>query len=70
MPLPFAARLGPVREGLRLAVTQGTGTMLRDLPIPAGSKTASHQSFGVRGGFFAARRLRQGFERSGAECQG
>jgi cell division protein FtsI/penicillin-binding protein 2/cell division protein FtsW (lipid II flippase) len=41
MPLSFAGTLGPVRDGLRLAVTQGTGTMLRDLPIAAGSKTGT-----------------------------
>jgi cell division protein FtsI/penicillin-binding protein 2/cell division protein FtsW (lipid II flippase) len=41
VPLSFAAKLGPVRDGLRLAVTQGTGTMLRDLPIAAGGKTGT-----------------------------
>jgi cell division protein FtsI/penicillin-binding protein 2 len=41
VPLSFAANLGPVRDGLRLAVTQGTGTMLRDLPIAAGGKTGT-----------------------------
>jgi cell division protein FtsI/penicillin-binding protein 2 len=40
-PLSFADRLQPVRDGLRLAVTQGTGTMLRDLPIAAGGKTGT-----------------------------
>jgi cell division protein FtsI/penicillin-binding protein 2 len=39
--LPFAGSLQPVRDGLRLAVTQGTGTMLRDLPIAAGGKTGT-----------------------------
>jgi cell division protein FtsI/penicillin-binding protein 2/cell division protein FtsW (lipid II flippase) len=39
--LPFAGGLGPVRDGLRLAVTQGTATLLRDLPLPAGAKTGT-----------------------------
>jgi hypothetical protein len=41
--LPFAAQLGPVRAGLALEVTQGTGTMLRNLPEPAGGKTGTAQ---------------------------
>jgi cell division protein FtsI/penicillin-binding protein 2/cell division protein FtsW (lipid II flippase) len=40
-PLPFASRLGPVRDGMRQAVTQGTATALRSLPLPAGGKTGS-----------------------------
>jgi cell division protein FtsI/penicillin-binding protein 2/cell division protein FtsW (lipid II flippase) len=40
-PLPFAGGLGPVRAGLRLAVTQGTATLLRDLPVAAGAKTGT-----------------------------
>lgn len=47
--LSFADRLGPVREGLRLAVTQGTGTLLRDLPLPAGGKTGSAEDPGAGG---------------------
>lgn len=40
-PLPFAAQLGPVRAGMRLGVQQGTGTLLRDLNLDAGSKTGT-----------------------------
>jgi cell division protein FtsI/penicillin-binding protein 2/cell division protein FtsW (lipid II flippase) len=39
--LPFAGGLGPVRAGMRLAVTQGTATFLGDLPVPAGAKTGT-----------------------------
>jgi len=41
--VPFAAELGPVDQGLALEVTQGTGTMLRNLPEPAGGKTGTAQ---------------------------
>ncbi len=41
--LSFAAGLGPVQSGLALEVTQGTGTMLRNLPQPAGGKTGTAQ---------------------------
>jgi cell division protein FtsI/penicillin-binding protein 2/cell division protein FtsW (lipid II flippase) len=40
-PLPFAGTLGPVRDGMRLAVTGGTATFLRDVPVPAGAKTGT-----------------------------
>jgi cell division protein FtsI/penicillin-binding protein 2/cell division protein FtsW (lipid II flippase) len=40
-PLPFAAGLAPVKEGMRLAVTQGTATLLRNLPLPIGGKTGT-----------------------------
>jgi cell division protein FtsI/penicillin-binding protein 2/cell division protein FtsW (lipid II flippase) len=39
--LPFAGALGPVRDGMRLAVTGGTATLLRDVPAPAGAKTGT-----------------------------
>jgi cell division protein FtsI/penicillin-binding protein 2 len=39
--LPFAGALGPVRSGMRLAVTQGTATFLQDVPVPAGAKTGT-----------------------------
>jgi cell division protein FtsI/penicillin-binding protein 2 len=39
--LSFANSLGPVRDGMRMAVQSGTGTMLRDLPVPAGGKTGT-----------------------------
>ncbi len=42
-PLSFAGKLGPVQEGLALEVTRGTGTMLRNLPQPAGGKTGTAQ---------------------------
>jgi cell division protein FtsI/penicillin-binding protein 2/cell division protein FtsW (lipid II flippase) len=39
--LPFAGGLGPVRDGMRLAVTQGTATLLRDVQMPVGGKTGT-----------------------------
>jgi cell division protein FtsI/penicillin-binding protein 2/cell division protein FtsW (lipid II flippase) len=39
--LPFAGRLGPVRAGLRAAVTSGTALLLGSLPVPAGGKTGT-----------------------------
>jgi len=39
--LPFAAQLGPVRDGMRMAVTQGTANQLRSLPVSAGGKTGT-----------------------------
>jgi cell division protein FtsI/penicillin-binding protein 2 len=41
--LSFAGQLGPVDEGLGLEVSQGTGTMLQNLPEPAGGKTGTAQ---------------------------
>ncbi len=49
-PLPFAAALGAVRSGLRLAVTEGTGTQLQALQVPAGGKTGSAQDPSTPGG--------------------
>ncbi|HYS00765.1 MAG TPA: FtsW/RodA/SpoVE family cell cycle protein [Candidatus Eisenbacteria bacterium] len=45
-PLSFAAQLGVVRDGMRRAVTEGTATMLRGLPVPAGGKTGTAEDFG------------------------
>jgi cell division protein FtsI/penicillin-binding protein 2 len=45
--LPFAAELGPVREGMRAAVTGGTATSLAALPVPAGAKTGTAQDGGL-----------------------
>ena len=39
--LRFAGRLGPVRAGMAAAVTSGTASILRALPVPAGAKTGS-----------------------------
>jgi cell division protein FtsI/penicillin-binding protein 2/cell division protein FtsW (lipid II flippase) len=39
--LTFAGKLGPVREGMRQVVTNGTALALRDLPVPAGGKTGT-----------------------------
>jgi cell division protein FtsI/penicillin-binding protein 2/cell division protein FtsW (lipid II flippase) len=39
--LPFANVLGPVRDGLRLAVSEGTANQLRSLPMTAGGKTGT-----------------------------
>jgi cell division protein FtsI/penicillin-binding protein 2 len=40
-PLSFAAQLGPVRAGMRAAVTSGTATALASLPVPVGAKTGT-----------------------------
>jgi membrane peptidoglycan carboxypeptidase len=47
MPLPFAAQLGPVRDGMRGAVTGGTATRLSGLPLAAGAKTGTAQDGGL-----------------------
>ena len=47
-PLPFAAELGPVRDGMRAAVTGGTAARLAGLPVPAGAKTGTAQDGGLR----------------------
>jgi cell division protein FtsI/penicillin-binding protein 2 len=39
--LPFAGKLGPVRAGMRAAVTSGTASLLASLPAPAGGKTGT-----------------------------
>jgi cell division protein FtsI/penicillin-binding protein 2/cell division protein FtsW (lipid II flippase) len=49
-PLPFAGQLGPIRQGLRLAVVQGTGTQLADLPAAAGGKTGTAEDPSAPGG--------------------
>jgi cell division protein FtsI/penicillin-binding protein 2/cell division protein FtsW (lipid II flippase) len=41
--LSFARELGPVRSGMRAAVTGGTAAKLRDLAVPAGGKTGSSE---------------------------
>jgi cell division protein FtsI/penicillin-binding protein 2/cell division protein FtsW (lipid II flippase) len=46
-PVPFAAQLGPVRDGMRAAVTGGTSTRLAGLPVPAGAKTGTAQDGGL-----------------------
>jgi cell division protein FtsI/penicillin-binding protein 2 len=49
-PVPFAAALGPVREGMRGAVTGGTAVRLAGLPVPAGAKTGTAQDGGLPDG--------------------
>jgi cell division protein FtsI/penicillin-binding protein 2 len=46
-PLPFAAELGPVRDGMRAAVTGGTAVRLAGLPLQAGAKTGTAQDGGL-----------------------
>jgi cell division protein FtsI/penicillin-binding protein 2 len=46
-PLPFADALGPVREGMRAAVTGGTAVRLAGLPAPVGAKTGTAQDGGL-----------------------
>lgn len=43
VPLSFSSRLGPVREGMRLAATSGTAALLSNLPVAAGGKTGSSE---------------------------
>ncbi len=40
-PLPYARKLGPVREGMSLAATSGTASILNALPVTSGAKTGS-----------------------------
>jgi cell division protein FtsI/penicillin-binding protein 2 len=40
-PVPFAGALGPLRDGLRQAVTDGTAALLNGLPISAMAKTGT-----------------------------
>jgi cell division protein FtsI/penicillin-binding protein 2 len=49
-PLPFAAALGPVRDGMRAAVSGGTAARLAGLPLAAGAKTGTAQDGGLRDG--------------------
>jgi cell division protein FtsI/penicillin-binding protein 2/cell division protein FtsW (lipid II flippase) len=51
-PLPFAAELGPVHEGMRQAVTGGTAVALADLPVPVGANTGTAQNGGLPDGEF------------------
>jgi cell division protein FtsI/penicillin-binding protein 2/cell division protein FtsW (lipid II flippase) len=46
-PLPFADALGPVREGMRMAVTGGTAIRLAGLPAPVAGKTGTAQDGGL-----------------------
>ncbi|MGY1607794.1 FtsW/RodA/SpoVE family cell cycle protein [Geodermatophilus sp. SYSU D00700] len=46
-PVPFAAELGPVREGMREAVTSGTAIRLSSLPGLVGAKTGTAQDGGL-----------------------
>ncbi len=49
-PLPFADRLAPVREGMRMAVLWGTATQLQGLPVAAGGKTGTAEDPSSSGG--------------------
>jgi cell division protein FtsI/penicillin-binding protein 2 len=40
-PVPFAAALGPVRDGMRQVVADGTATILKDVPLTLLAKTGS-----------------------------
>ena len=48
VPVPFAGELGPVREGMRAAVTGGTAGRLASLPAPVGAKSGTAQDGGLR----------------------
>ena len=51
-PVPFADALGPVREGMRAAVTGGTAIRLADLPAAVGAKTGTAQNGGLPEGSY------------------
>jgi len=51
-PVPFAEALGPIRDGMRAAVTGGTAVRLADLPVPVGGKTGTAQDGGLPEGSF------------------
>jgi cell division protein FtsI/penicillin-binding protein 2 len=48
--LAYADKLGPVREGMALAATSGTASILNALPVKAGAKTGSAQDPSSRNG--------------------
>jgi cell division protein FtsI/penicillin-binding protein 2 len=52
VPLPFAAALGPIQDGMRAAVTGGTATRLADLPVPVGAKTGTAQDGSLPDGVY------------------
>ncbi|MGH3908881.1 MAG: FtsW/RodA/SpoVE family cell cycle protein [Pseudonocardiaceae bacterium] len=49
-PLPFAVDLGPVRDGMRAAVLEGTATVLTNVGVPVGAKTGTAQDPSIPGG--------------------
>jgi cell division protein FtsI/penicillin-binding protein 2 len=49
-PLPFAGALGPIRAGMRAAVTGGTAVRLADLPAAVGGKSGTAQDGGLPDG--------------------
>ncbi|WP_018332240.1 FtsW/RodA/SpoVE family cell cycle protein [Actinomycetospora chiangmaiensis] len=48
--LPFADRLGPVRDGMRAMVTRGTGRGLDGLGVPVAAKSGTAEDPSVPGG--------------------
>jgi cell division protein FtsI/penicillin-binding protein 2/cell division protein FtsW (lipid II flippase) len=62
--LAYAHKLGPVREGMAMAATSGTASILTALPVKAGAKTGSAEDPSSRNGapdswFTATAPLRQ-----------
>jgi cell division protein FtsI/penicillin-binding protein 2/cell division protein FtsW (lipid II flippase) len=51
-PVPFAGALGPIRDGMRAAVTGGTAAQLADLPATVGAKTGTAQDGGLPDGSY------------------
>lgn len=51
-PLPFADRLGPIRDGMRAAVTGGTAVRLSGLPFPTAGKTGTAQDGNLPDGIY------------------
>lgn len=49
-PLPFAVDLGPVREGMRAAVLEGTAKVLQNVGAPVGAKTGTAEDPSIPGG--------------------
>jgi cell division protein FtsI/penicillin-binding protein 2 len=41
--VPFGDKLGPIRDGMRTAVTGGTAARLAGLPVPVAAKTGTAQ---------------------------
>lgn len=51
-PVPFAAALGPVRDGMRAAVRSGTAGWLAPLPVDSGAKTGTAQDGSLPAGSY------------------
>ena len=50
VPVPFADKLGPIRDGMRAAVHGGTAASLSTVPLDPGAKTGTAQDGGLPDG--------------------